>query len=58
MNRAGTKAHPQARGEVGIRSDRSDYALLLALAVLIGVACLTLVPNPIGRIVEGIARIF
>lgn len=58
MNRAGTKAHRQTSSVIGVRSDRSDYALLLALAALIGVACLTLVPNPIGRIVEGIARIF
>lgn len=57
MNRDGTEVHHRPHGEAQ-RPDRKDYALLLALAVLIGVACLTLVPNPIGRIVEGIARIF
>ncbi len=37
---------------------RGDYALLLALAALIGIACLTLVPHPIDTIVDGIARLF
>jgi len=58
MSRTGTKTYRQTRSEASVTADRSDYALLLALAVLIGIACLTLVPNPIGRILEGIARIF